>query len=48
MCSRWQPPLDVPRLCCTLEVLKVTTSDDRVRGVVMPTLIVSEGGRCAW
>ena len=47
MFSRWQPPLDVPRTCCTLEVLKMTTSDDRVRGVVTTTLIVRADGRVA-
>ena len=40
MRSRWQPQLDVARTCGTLEVLRMTTSDDRVRGVVTTTLIV--------
>ena len=47
MCSRWQPQLDVARTCGTLEVLRMTTSDDRARGVVTTTLIVRADGRVA-
>ena len=45
--SRRRPPLDVSRVCCTLTVPKMTTFDDRVRGMVTATLTVCVRGRCA-
>ena len=40
VCSRWRPPLDVARICCTLTGLKKALLKDRLRGMVTSTLPV--------